>query len=79
MILTVRNEPKHLRTRYQVTNYTQIGKNLKVRKNQKDDLGVKFYPKRKSNKKQNFVEKPKLEIECPICRNGNSIEFDRRH
>ena len=40
-----RNPPTSLRTQYQVQNETQIRKNRKVFKNDKDQLIVKSYPR----------------------------------
>ena len=48
-ILRKRDEPKSLRTQYQVQNETQNRRNQKVFKNDNDQLTVKGYPK---NKKQ---------------------------
>ena len=45
IILRLRDEPKSLRTQYQVQNETQIRKNQKVIKNDNDQLVVKNYPK----------------------------------
>ena len=47
IILGLRDEPKSLRTQYQVQNETQIRKNQKVIKNDNDQLIVKNYPKNK--------------------------------
>ena len=47
IILRKRDEPKSLRTQYQVQNETQIRKNQKVIKNDNDQLIVKNYPKNK--------------------------------
>ena len=48
IILRLRDEPKSLRTQYQVQNETQIRKNQKVIKNDNDQLIVKNYPKIKN-------------------------------
>ena len=45
IILRKRDEPKSLRTQYQVQNETQIRKNHKVIRNDNDQLTVKSYPK----------------------------------
>ena len=45
-ILRLRDEPKRLRTQYQVQNETQIRKNQKVVKNDNDELEVKNNPKK---------------------------------
>ena len=49
IILRLRDEPKSLRTQYQVKNETQIRKNQKVIKNDNNQLVVKNYPKIKIN------------------------------
>ena len=38
---------------------------------------VKPCPKRKIYKKQNFVEKPKIDIESPSCKQRSWIEFNK--
>ena len=43
IILRLRDEPKSLRTQYQVQNETQIRRNQKVTKNDNDELIVKNY------------------------------------
>ena len=45
IILRLRDEPKSLRTQYQVQNETQIRKNQKVIKNDNNQLLVKNYPR----------------------------------
>ena len=67
IILRKRDEPKSLRTQYQVQNETQIRRNQKVVKNE-DQLIVKNYPR---NKKQ-----PKLPS-CPSCKQNTWLEFDK--
>ena len=47
IILRKRDEPKSLRTQYQVQNETKIRRNQKVIKNDNDQLLVKSYPKNK--------------------------------
>ena len=44
LILRLREEPKSLRTQYQMQNNTQIRKNQDVIKNKNDELVVKNYP-----------------------------------
>ena len=44
-ILSLCDEPKSLRTQYQVQNETQIRRNQKVIKNDNDELIVRTYPK----------------------------------
>ena len=48
IILKLREEPKSLRTRYQVQGDTQIRKNLKAIKNDNDQLVLKITLKRKN-------------------------------
>ena len=63
-ILRKREEPKSLRTQYQVQNETQIRRNQKIIKNDNDQLVVKNYPK---NKQPNF-QQPKFKLpNCPNC------------
>ena len=40
-------EPKSLRTQYQVQKITQIGRNQKIIRKNNDELEVKIYPKNK--------------------------------
>ena len=47
----------------------------KFKKNQNDGIEVNFYPKHKVKQK---VEKPKIDKQCPQCKQSNWIEFDRR-
>ena len=49
IILRLRDEPKSLRTQYQVQNQTKIRRNQKVIKTDDDQLKVKYYPKNKKN------------------------------
>ena len=44
IILRKRDEPKSLRTQYQIQNETKIRRNQKVIKNDNDQLIVKIYP-----------------------------------
>ena len=53
MILRLRDEPKSLRTQYQVQNKTQRRRNQEVIKNDNDQLVVKNYPKNKKTVIQN--------------------------
>ena len=46
IFLRKRDPPNSLRTQYQVQNETQIRRNQKVIKNEKDQLAVKNYPKK---------------------------------
>ena len=72
IILRKRDEPKSLRTQYQVQNETQIRRNQKVVKNE-DQLIVKNYPR---NKKQPIQQRPKL-LSCPSSKQNNWLEFDK--
>ena len=69
-------EPKSVGVHYHDISDAQAARNQKVIKNENDESEVKPNPKGKSNKKQKIAEKPKLDIECPLCRNRNWIEFD---
>ena len=70
IILRKRDEPKSLRTQYQVQNETQIRRNQKVIKNDNDQLVVKN--KQPINQQQKF----KLP-NCPSCKQNTWIEFDK--
>ena len=75
ILLGLRDEPKSLRTQYQVQNETQIRKNQKVVKIDNDQLIVKNYPK---NKKQPIKQQQKLKPpNCPSCKQNNWLEFDK--
>ena len=71
IILRKRDEPKSLRTQYQVQNETQIRKNQKVIKNDSDQLVVKNYPKNKQPIIQQQLPN------CPSCKQNNWLEFDK--
>ena len=74
LILRKRDEPKSLRTQYQVQNETQIRKNQKVIKNDNDQLVVKSYPKNK----QSIIQQQKLKpLNYPACKQNNWLEFDK--
>ena len=74
IILGLRDEPKSLRTQYQVQNETQIRKNQKVIKSDNDELLVKNYPKKKQlNIQQQKFKPPK----CHNCKQNNWLEFDK--
>ena len=73
IILRLRDEPKSLRTQYQVQNETQIRKNQKVIKNDNDQLVVKNYPKNKN--KQPIIQQQLPN--CPGCKRNNWLEFDK--
>ena len=57
-ILGLREEPKSLRTQYQVRNETQIRKYQKVIRNDNDEIIVKNYPKKKQPSQQQPKFKP---------------------
>ena len=74
IILRKRDEPKSLRTQYQVQNEAQIRKNQKVIKNDNNELVVKNYPKNK----QPIVQQQKFKPpNCPSCKQNNWLEFDK--
>ena len=73
-ILRKRDEPKSLRTQYQVQNETQIRRNQKVIKNDNDQLINKNYPR----KKHPIIQQQKLKPpNCPSCKQNNWLEFDK--
>ena len=74
IILKLRNQPKSLRTQYQVQNDTKIRRNQKVIKNDNDQLVVKNYPKNKNT--QPIIQQPKL-ANCPPCKPNNWLDFDK--
>ena len=74
IILRLRDEPKSLRTQYQVQNETQIRRNQKVIKNDNNELVVKNYPKNKQPIIQQRKFKPP---NCPSCKQKTWIEFDK--
>ena len=69
-----RDEPKSLRTQYQIQNDTKIRTNQVVIKNDNDQLVVKNYPKNKNIQQQKF--KPP---NCPSCKRNNWLELDTRY
>ena len=73
IILGKRDEPKSLRTQYQVQNETQIRRNQKVVKNDNNQLVVKNYPKNKN--KQPIIQQQLPN--CPSCKQNTWIEFDK--
>ena len=73
IILHKRDEPKSLRTQYQVQKEAQIRKNQKVNKNDNNQSVVKNYPKNK-NKQPNIQ---KQIPNCPSCKRNNWLEFDK--
>ena len=73
IILRKRDEPKSLRTQYQVQNETQIRKNPKVIKNDNNQLVVKNYPENKN--KHPIIQKQLPN--CPSCKQYTWLEFDK--
>ena len=74
IILRLRDEPKSLRTQYQVQNETQIRRNQNVTKNDNDQLIVKIYPKIK----QPIIQQQKFKPpNCPNCKQNTWLEFDK--
>ena len=59
----MKKKTQSLGTQNQVNNNTEMGKTRKVNRNQKDTLEVKPLPKTK--KGRIFVQKLKIDIECP--------------
>ena len=73
IILRLRDEPKTLRTQYQVQKETQIRKNQEVIENN-GKLEVKNYPKNK----QPIIQQEKFKPpNCPSCKRNNWLEFDK--
>ena len=63
-ILRKRDEPKSLRTQYQVKNETKIRRNQQIIKNDNDQLIVKNFPKNK----QPIIQQQTFEPpNCPNC------------
>ena len=74
IILRKRDEPKSLRTQYQVKNNTKIRTNQKVIRNDDDQLVVKNYPKNK----QPIIQQQKFKPpNCPSCKQNTWLEFDK--
>ena len=74
IILRLRDEPKSLRTQYQIQNETQIRRNQKVNKNDNDELVVKNYPRNK----QPIIQQQKFKLpNCPSCKQNTWLEFDK--
>ena len=71
IILRKREEPKSLRTQYQVQNEKQIRRNQKVIENDNGQLVVKNYPKNKHPIIQKQLPN------CPNCKKNNWLEFDK--
>ena len=73
IILRKRDEPKSLRTQYQVQNETQIRRNQKVIRNDNDQLVVKNYPKNKNKQPSIQQQLPN----CPSCKRNIWLDFDK--
>ena len=73
IILRLKDEPKFLRTQYQIQNETKFRKNQKVVRNDNDQLVVKYYPKNKN--KQPIIQQQLPN--CPSCKRNNWLEFDK--
>ena len=74
IILREREQPKSLRTQYQVQNDTKIRRNQKVIKDDKGKLTVKPYPKKEKEKEiGNNIQKI---IQCPSCNRNAMVEYD---
>ena len=74
IILRRRDEPRSLRTQYQVQKETQIRRNQKIIKNDNNQLLVKNY----SKNKQSIVQQQKFKPpNCPSCKRNNWLEFDK--
>ena len=74
ILLGLRDETKSFRTQYQVQNNTQIRKNQKVIRDDKNELVVRNYPKNK----QSITKQPKFILpNCPSCKRNNWLELDK--
>ena len=74
IILRLRDEPKSLRTQYQIQHETKIRRNQKVIKNDNDQLVVKNYPKNK----QPIIQQQKFKPpNCPSCKQNTWLDFDK--
>ena len=74
IILRKRDEPKSLRTQYQVQNETLIRRNQKVIKNDNDQLIAKNYPKNE----QPIIQQQKFKPpNRPSCKQNTWLEFDK--
>ena len=71
-ILCKRDPRTSLRTQYQVQNETQIRRNQKVIKNDKDEMIVKTCPK----DKRAIQQQPKL-LNCPSCKQILWLDIDK--
>ena len=71
-ILRELDPPKPLRTQNQVQNETQIRKNQKAIRNDKNELVVKNYLKNKQP-----IQQPEIKLpNCPSCKRSIWLEFD---
>ena len=64
-----------METQYQDIKETKIGRNQEVIKDEDVHLQVKPHPKAK----RKTFEKPKIDVECPSCKQRKWIEFDKRY
>ena len=72
-ISRLREEPKYLRTQYQVQNGTQVRKTPKIIRDGNNELIVKNYPKIK----QPTIQQPNVKPpNCPSCKRSIWLEFD---
>ena len=74
ILLRKRDEPKCLRTQYQVQNNTQMRRNRKVIRNDNNQLIVKNYPKNNQPIIQQQKYKPP---NCPSCKRNNWLDFNK--
>ena len=75
IIIRKGDEPKSLRTQYQIQNETKIRRNQKVIKNDNNQLEVKKFPKSKN--KQTIQQQKFKPLNCPSCKRNNWFEFDK--
>ena len=72
----LRDEPKSLRTQYQVQNETKVRRNQKVIKNDNDQLKVKIYPRNK----QSIIQQQKFKLpNCSTCKRNKWLEIDKSY
>ena len=69
-------ESKSVRTQYQVRNETKKGEKQRFIKNEINELEVKPFPKRTSNRTNNEQPNKQLDIEYPSCKQRSWDEFD---
>ena len=75
-LLGFRDEPKCLRTQYQVQNETQIRRNQKVIKNDNNELIVKIYPK---NKQPSIQQRKRNLPSCLTCKQTSWFKLDKSY